>query len=285
MSRWKPSLKKDSCSRPVSSSSPQCTARVGSVRYLLVHVQFAEDLGRIQKVRVVHNLLDVPAQQRKVEDQWQPVSVDEEHECQESMHGSLGDNVRVQAVAEVNGVDVVAVVDVASASCRPKVGTDQAGVAYHSKSLYMIVKKTCRNKLTAFISTANRKSHASPDILSVFFCVCPLLGFLLGNGRGCCAAIARLGKSGFNRRRYPTVVLLWTRWSGSKRAPEQRKVLWGRGQQGVKWMAPRLDRGLLCVAVAGGTCRVVVEGACLGAVWTGKDVCECGRGEDDESGC
>lgn len=31
----------------------------------------------------------------------------------------------------------------------------------------MMVKKTCRNKLTAFMSTENRKSHASPDILLV----------------------------------------------------------------------------------------------------------------------
>jgi hypothetical protein len=29
----------------------------------------------------------------------------------------------------------------------------------------MIVKKTCRNKLTAFINTANRYNHASPDII------------------------------------------------------------------------------------------------------------------------
>ena len=36
---------------------------------------------------------------------------------------------------------------------------------YHSRSLYMIVKKTCRNRFTAFISTANRYSHASPDII------------------------------------------------------------------------------------------------------------------------
>lgn len=31
----------------------------------------------------------------------------------------------------------------------------------------MMVKKTWRNKLTAFMSTENRKSHASPDILMV----------------------------------------------------------------------------------------------------------------------
>jgi hypothetical protein len=39
------------------------------------------------------------------------------------------------------------------------------GQTYHSRSLYMMVKKTCRNRLTAFINTANRKSQASPDIM------------------------------------------------------------------------------------------------------------------------
>ena len=29
----------------------------------------------------------------------------------------------------------------------------------------MMVKKTCRNKLTALIKTASRYSHASPDML------------------------------------------------------------------------------------------------------------------------
>lgn len=36
---------------------------------------------------------------------------------------------------------------------------------YHSKSLYMMVKKTWRKRLTAFISTASKYSHASPDII------------------------------------------------------------------------------------------------------------------------
>jgi hypothetical protein len=36
---------------------------------------------------------------------------------------------------------------------------------YHSRSLYMMVKKTCRKRLTAFISTANRYNQASPDIM------------------------------------------------------------------------------------------------------------------------
>jgi hypothetical protein len=29
----------------------------------------------------------------------------------------------------------------------------------------MMVKKTCRNRLTAFINTANKYNHASPDIV------------------------------------------------------------------------------------------------------------------------
>lgn len=54
-------------------------------------------------------LLDVPSQQRQVQDQRQPVSVDKEQEGQESMYGSLGNDVCVEAVAEVYRVDVVAV--------------------------------------------------------------------------------------------------------------------------------------------------------------------------------
>jgi hypothetical protein len=45
----------------------------------------------------------------------------------------------------------------------PERGIDRA---YHSKSEYIIVKKTCKNKLTALINTAKRYSHASPDIMT-----------------------------------------------------------------------------------------------------------------------
>lgn len=36
---------------------------------------------------------------------------------------------------------------------------------YHSKSLYIIVKKTCKKRLTALINTANRYNQASPDMV------------------------------------------------------------------------------------------------------------------------
>lgn len=52
-------------------------------------------------------LLDVPAKERQVENKRHPVSVDEEEEGQETMHSSLGDDVGVESVAEINGVNVV----------------------------------------------------------------------------------------------------------------------------------------------------------------------------------
>jgi hypothetical protein len=73
--------------------------------------------------------------------------------------GGFGYDVCVETVAEVNGIDVV----------TDSVSTmSHAGVwvkAYHSRSLYMMVKNTWRNRLTAFMSTARRYNHASPDIL------------------------------------------------------------------------------------------------------------------------
>ena len=63
-------------------------------------------------------LLDIPSQQRQVEDQGDPVAVDKEQEGYEPVDGDFGDDVRVEAVAEVDGVDVVAVDTAGSASSR-----------------------------------------------------------------------------------------------------------------------------------------------------------------------
>lgn len=109
------------------------------------------------------------------------------------MNGSFGNNVCVEAVAEVDGINVVTADQQTLAMmflCQPypcsrksclsstKVKTWQISSilrkrtyrmeeTYHSKSLYMIVKKTCKNRFTALISTANKYSHASPDIMAV----------------------------------------------------------------------------------------------------------------------
>lgn len=56
-----------------------------------------------------HLLLDIPRQQGNVEDQRQPITIDEEQERQETVYSSLRDDVGVQAVAKIDGVNVVAI--------------------------------------------------------------------------------------------------------------------------------------------------------------------------------
>jgi len=58
--------------------------------------------------RGMYVLLRVPGQQGQVEDKRHPVAVDQEQDGQESVDTSLGDDVHVQAVAEIDRVDVVA---------------------------------------------------------------------------------------------------------------------------------------------------------------------------------
>lgn len=91
------------------------------------------------------------------------------------MNGGLGDDVGVQAVAEVDGVDVVTGAKLACAYVWRRLGCSLSYArhrvlrycTHHSRSLYIMVKKTCRNRLTAFINTAKRYNHASPVIMRV----------------------------------------------------------------------------------------------------------------------
>lgn len=76
-------------------------------RFLLVNIELAEDLSRIEEMSVVNNLLDVPAKERQVENERDPVTVDEEEEGQETVHSSLGDDIGIESVAEVNGVNII----------------------------------------------------------------------------------------------------------------------------------------------------------------------------------
>ena len=71
------------------------------------------------------------------------------------MNSGFRHDVGVQSVAEVDWVDIVTMGD--PDQLRPcKKMARQRGIAYHSKSLYMMVKKTCRKRLTAFMRTARR---------------------------------------------------------------------------------------------------------------------------------
>lgn len=90
------------------------------------------------------------------------------------MDGGFGNDVGVEAVAEIDRVDVVTrregqlledlkgtvqrIVELSRRFVRQDHTAVQLGeiVTYHSRSLYMMVKKTWRNRLTALINTASR---------------------------------------------------------------------------------------------------------------------------------
>lgn len=57
------------------------------------------------------SLLNVVSKQGQVENKRNPVSVDQEQKGQEAMDGSFGQDIGVEAVAEVDGVDVVAAIN------------------------------------------------------------------------------------------------------------------------------------------------------------------------------
>lgn len=62
-------------------------------------------------------LLDVPAEERKVENQRQPVPVDQKQKGEESVDGGFGNDVSVEAVAEIDGVNVIAGVKISITVC------------------------------------------------------------------------------------------------------------------------------------------------------------------------
>jgi len=76
-------------------------------RLLLVHIQFPENLRGVEEMLVFKDLLRVPCQEGQVQEEGQPVSVDEKEDSEEAMDGGFRDDVGVEAVAEVDGVDVV----------------------------------------------------------------------------------------------------------------------------------------------------------------------------------
>lgn len=83
------------------------------------------------------------------------------------MDSGFGDDIGVEAVAEVDRVDIVTVANMLERICGG--GRQEQGISHHSKSLYMMVKKTWRKRLTALMRTASRYSHASPDMVNDVF--------------------------------------------------------------------------------------------------------------------
>jgi len=97
---------KDSWRRAVSDAQ---YGRGCASSHLLVHIQLPENLRCVEQVLVLEYLLCIPREHGQVEDECNPVSVDQEHEGEETMHGSFWDDVRVETVAEIDRVNVVAV--------------------------------------------------------------------------------------------------------------------------------------------------------------------------------
>lgn len=113
-------------------------------------------------------LLNIKRKQRQIQQQRNPIPVDKEQERQEAVHRGFGDDVGVKAVAKIDGVDIITIRRPTRLATVLFVSADRFdSTTYHSRSEYMIVKKTCRNRFTALISTANRYNHASPDIMMV----------------------------------------------------------------------------------------------------------------------
>jgi len=75
--------------------------------FLLVNIQLAENLSSIQEMLVVHNLLNIPRDERQVEQERYPITIDQEEEGQEAMYGRFRDDIRVEPIAEVDGINII----------------------------------------------------------------------------------------------------------------------------------------------------------------------------------
>jgi len=102
--------------------------------FLLVHIKLPEDLRRIEEVLVFKDLLAIPCQQRQVQDESDPVSIDEKQDGQKRVHGSFGDDIRVEAVAEIDGINVVAF-QVAVHDCEEDLEEQVDGIYQHRQQI------------------------------------------------------------------------------------------------------------------------------------------------------
>jgi hypothetical protein len=55
------------------------------------------------------SLLCIECQQGQIQEQGDPVSVDQEQERQEGMYGGFGNNVGIQTIAQVDRIDIITV--------------------------------------------------------------------------------------------------------------------------------------------------------------------------------
>jgi len=72
-----------------------------------VDIQFPEDFRSVEQMLVVKDLLRVVCQERQIQENCQPVSIDDKEDGEEAMYSSFRDNVGVETVAQIDGVDVI----------------------------------------------------------------------------------------------------------------------------------------------------------------------------------
>lgn len=102
-------MTKDSYTKPNPRVSKSLIGRFSkSKTHLLVYIQLPENLRRVQKMLVLEDLLRIERQKRQVQQDRDPVAIDDKEEGQERVDGSFRDDVGIQAVAQVDRVDVVA---------------------------------------------------------------------------------------------------------------------------------------------------------------------------------
>ena len=119
----------DSCLKHVSV--PEIPGMsLQNISHFLVNIEFAENFSGVEKVLALkdpagshmsircpraafacsfeHVLLPVVGGKWQIENESQPVSIDQEEEGQEGVNSSFGDDIGIQTVAEIDRVDVVA---------------------------------------------------------------------------------------------------------------------------------------------------------------------------------
>jgi hypothetical protein len=73
-----------------------------------VHPERPKDFRRVVVNAIVHELVDIPRQQRRVPKQRQPFEINEHQKPKQSLSRHFRNHKRVEFVAQINGIDVIA---------------------------------------------------------------------------------------------------------------------------------------------------------------------------------
>ena len=96
--------------RKISVASSRCwfSKILQVVSYRVSSIVDVPALRETRPSGTLYSLLRIPGKQWQVQDERDPVSIDEEEDSEERVNRGLGDDVCVEAVAEVDRVNVVA---------------------------------------------------------------------------------------------------------------------------------------------------------------------------------